>query len=115
MLKATQELVNKFQQEHEVYIDAQDLESYWVITARIPKKQQTLHHVHYAQKFVTSRSEKGSVLIVVNPDASDAYIVENWGEMDMFDDFVKKALVRIRENRDAAGEGVTGDCGTSCS
>jgi len=115
MHTTTQELVNGFQREHEVYLDTQDLKTYWVITARIPKKQQTLHHLHYARKFITTPHEKGSVLIVVNPDVSDAYTVENWGEMDTFEDFVKKALIRIQESQTTTDEREGGDCGTSCS
>jgi len=115
MREETQNLVNKFQQEHEVYLDTQNLETYWVITARVPKKEGTLHHVHRARKYITARNEGGSVLIIPHPEVSDAYFVESWGAMDSFDDFVEKTLDRILADMNAIeNEGAEG-CGTNCS
>jgi hypothetical protein len=108
MREEIQELVKKFEQDYEIPVDAQNLEMYWVVTARIPKKEETLHHVHRAGKYI-------SVLIVLNPQISDDYVVENWGEMDTFEDFVKKALTRILEDKNAANEGQAEGCGTSCA
>jgi hypothetical protein len=115
MREEIQELVKKFEQDYEIPVDAQNLETYWVVTARIPKKEETLHHVHRAGKYITTRNERGSVLIVLNPQISDDYVVENWGEMDTFEDFVKKALTRILEDKNAADEGQAEGCGTSCA
>lgn len=115
MREETQELVKKFEQDYEIPVDAQNLETYWAITARIPKKEETLHNVHRARKYITTRNEKGSVLVVINPEKSDEYVVENWGEMETFEDFVKKALARILEDKNAADEGEAEDCGTSCA
>ncbi|MFA6332179.1 MAG: hypothetical protein WCX22_04440 [Methanoregula sp.] len=115
MREETQELVNKFQQEHEVYLDFKDLETYWVITARVPKKAETLHHVHRARKYITTRNEGGSVLIIPHPEVSDSYFVESWGAMDSFEDFVEKTLDRIRADMNAIDNEEAERCGTRCS
>ena len=106
--------MDEFQKEHEVYLDAQDLVTYWAVTARMPKKQETLHRTHRARKYITSRSEGGSVLILPNPHLADRYLVENWGPMDTFDEFVEKALVRILENKEENDLETEEGCGTSC-
>jgi hypothetical protein len=115
MLNPTRDQVTKFQQEHEVSIDAQHLETPLVITVQIPKKQQTLHQTHYARKFITSRNEGGSVLIVVNPDVSNVHSVENQGEIDTFEDFVEKTLAHTLEDREESDQGPKVCCGASCS
>jgi pyruvate dehydrogenase complex dehydrogenase (E1) component len=114
MLQTTQKDLNKFRQEHEIYVDVQDLETYWVVTARIPKKEETLHRVHRVRKYITSRNDEGNVLILPNPEISENYLVENWGEMDSFDDFVEKALARILIDKEEADQGTGEGCGTSC-
>lgn len=115
MLKTTQEHLNRFQQEHEVYLDAQDLKTYWAVTARIPKKGDLAHRSHRARKYITARTEGGSVLILPNPHLADVYFVENWGEMGSFDEFIEKALVRILEDKEETDRGEEEVCGASCS
>lgn len=115
MQEQTREILKKFEQDHEVYIDAQNLESYWVINARIPKKTESMHHTHQGRKYVTTRNEGGSVLILPNPEISNAYFVENWGEMDTFEEFVDKTLARILEEMNAAEQGEAEGCGTGCA
>ncbi|MDD1694573.1 MAG: hypothetical protein LUQ71_07595 [Methanoregula sp.] len=115
MREAISELLKKFEQEHEIYVDAQDLESYWVINARVPKRTETLHNAHRGRKYITTRNEGGSVLIVPNPQVSDAYFVENWGVMDTFEDFVDTALARILDSLNAAEQGEAEGCSTGCT
>jgi hypothetical protein len=115
MQKTTREHVTRFQKDHGVCLDTRNLESYWVITARIPKNLESLHHVHYARKFIASRNEGGSVLIITNPQVSDNYAVENWGEMDSFDNFVEKALAQILADKIAMDTQETGECGAGCA
>jgi hypothetical protein len=115
MREETQDLLKKFEQDYEIPVDAQNTEINWVITPRIPKNQETLHHAHRVRKYITTRNLKGHVLLVLNPQTSDDYVVENWGEMDTFEDFVKKALTRILEDKNAADEGQAEGCGTSCA
>jgi len=114
MLETTQKQLNKFRRDHEIYVDADDLETYWVVTARIPKKEETLHHVHYERKYVTSRNNEGNVLILPHPEVSESYTAENWGGMDAFDDFVIKALARIQEDKEEADQVPREGCGESC-
>jgi hypothetical protein len=86
-----------------------------MVTARIPKKQETLHHVHYARKYITSRNEEGNILIIPQPERSDVYLVENWGKMETFDDFLEKALARILEDKKESDTGNEEGCGKGCS
>ncbi len=114
MLPETENHVRKFQQETEVYLDTRDLKDYWVITARPPKGGDELHHTHRSRKFVSSRNMDGAVLVLPDPELSPQYTVENWGTMDRFEDFVEKAMDRIRTDMDQFSQGSTGECGASC-
>jgi hypothetical protein len=115
MKETTQELIKKFEQDYEIYIGATDALTYWVIHARVPKSQEEgLHHLHLGKKYVAGPNQDGNVLVIPDPRRSDAYTVESWGQMDTFDDFVKKALARILSDKDAADQGQEGGCGTSC-
>jgi hypothetical protein len=115
MWEKTQQLVKKFEQDYEVYIDATDALTYWIIHARIPKSQEEgLHHLHLGKKYISGPNQDGNVLILPDPRISDAYQVESWGKMESFDDFVKKALASILADRNAADKGQEKGCGTSC-
>jgi hypothetical protein len=107
-------VLEKFKQEHEVYVDAQDLKSYWLVHARLPKRLGGQHSGHAGRKYVSSRNEKGTVLVLTNPEISDGYVLESWGVMETFDEFVNKALTRILEDMDETARGTTGGCETSC-
>lgn len=114
MLPETESHVKKFQKETEVYLDTSDLKDYWVITARPPKKQDDLHHIHRSRKFVSSRNMDGAVLVLPDPEISPQYTVESWGEMNRFEDFVEKAMERIREDMAEFNQGKGGECAESC-
>jgi hypothetical protein len=115
MWEKTQQLLKKFEQDYEVYVDATDALTYWIIHARIPKSQEEgLHHLHIGKKYISGPNQDGNVLILPDPRISDAYQVESWGKMESFDDFVKKALASILADRNAADEGQEKGCGTSC-
>jgi hypothetical protein len=115
MLKKTQELIKKFEQDHEVYLDAHDEKSYWVITARIPKKTEDVHHTHRMQQYVSARQEKGMVLIMPDPESSRRFTVENWGAMDTIDEFVERSFGRILDDKEEYDKGLQESCETSCS
>jgi hypothetical protein len=116
MLEKTQQLLKKFEEEHEVYVDATDSQYYWVMHARIPKGQEEgLHHLHLGKKYISGPNQDGSILILTDPRISDAYQVESWGTIKSFDDFVKKGLARILADKDAIEKGQEEGCGTSCS
>jgi hypothetical protein len=112
----TQETLKKFEQDHEIYVNATEALTYWVIYAKIPRvKKEDLHNVHIGKRYVTGPNEDGNVLIFPDPMISDAYMVESWGRMDTIDDFVKKALTHILSEKDAPESGNNEGCGSSCS
>jgi len=115
MLEKTQQLLKKFEQEHEVYVDATDAQYYWIIHARVPKgHEEGLHHLHLDKKYISGPTQEGSVLIMPDPRISDAYQVESWGKLESFDDFVKKGLASILADKDARDQGQEEGCGSSC-
>ncbi len=106
MKEQTQALVKKFEQDYEIYISATDALTYWIIHARVPKShEEGLHHLHLGKKYVSGPNQEGNVLIISDPERSDAYTVESWGTMESIDDFVKKALARILSDRNAPDAG----------
>ena len=115
MREETQVLIKKFEQDYGITVDARNRETYWVVTARIPKNRGTLLRVYQARKYIATRNDRGSVLIVPNYQVSERYFVETWGEMDTFEGFVKKALARILADRNTADNEETEGCGISCA
>jgi hypothetical protein len=98
MLKKTEDLLKKFEQEHEIYVEARDQKSYWEVTAKMPKKIDGLHRLHRTKKYVTGREQDGSVLIIQNPEVYETYTVEKWGTLPTFDAFVNKVLVALQQD-----------------
>jgi|WetSurMetagenome_2_1015567.scaffolds.fasta_scaffold250828_3 hypothetical protein len=112
MGEKTQQLVKKFEQDYEVYVEAIDALTYGIIHARIPKSQEEgLHHLHLGKKYISGPNQDGNVLILPDPRISDAYQVESWGKMESFDDFIKKlspvflltGMQRTKDMRKVAG------------
>jgi hypothetical protein len=112
MEKNIQELLKQFENEHEVLMSADDMKSYWIITARIPEKQGSHHH---GRKFISGRNEEGNVLVFSNPEIMDVYSIENWGDMKTFEDFVDKALAALRTGMMESEQKLQEGCGTGCS
>jgi hypothetical protein len=110
LYKKTEDLLKKFEQEYEVYIDARDQKVYWMITAKMPKKTDDLHNLHREKQYISGRDQGGTVLIIQNPQVYENYTIEQWGPMDTFDDFVSKAISAIKEDI----EEWENDCKTSC-
>ena len=90
MREEIQELIKKCEHDYGITVDARDQETYWVITARIPKNQETLFRGDHVRKYIATRNDRGSVLIVPDPQVSDRYFVETWGEMETFGGFCEK-------------------------
>jgi hypothetical protein len=111
MEKMTGELLKKFEQEHEIYVSAQDAQTFWVVNARIPKGQGS-HH--YSRKYVSGPNERGNVIIFQNYESSEAYAAENWGTMATFEDFLNRALTSILEQKTESEQGEGEECKT-CS
>jgi hypothetical protein len=116
MQAKTLELIKKFEQDNEIYVSATEALTYWVVYARVTRNQEEgeIHHLHHGRKYVSGPNEDGNVLIMRDPFASDAYSAESWGPMETIDDFVKKALARILEDKNAADRGEEEGCGTGC-
>ncbi len=114
MVTGLKERLKKFEQEHEIYVDARDLLNYWTITARIPKKGDNVHHTHYMRQFITARHETGVVIVLPDPEVYMTYSVEDWGRLESIDDFVDKALPRILADKEESDAGVQENCGQSC-
>ena len=118
--------LKKFEQDYEIYVDAQDAKSYWFVVARIPKKQDSpvlnpydqpdrLHHMHRGKKYISGLNEEGNVLVFSDPEITENYSIENWGKMDTFDDFVDKALADILAEKEESEKGFKEGCGTGCT
>jgi hypothetical protein len=108
----TKQLIKKFEEDYEVYVDATDALTYWIIHARIPKSQEKgLHHLHLGKKYISGPNLDGNVLILPDPGIPDAYKGESWGKMESFDDLKKKrspvflltGMRRTKDRRKVAG------------
>ena len=110
-MEKTQDLLKNFEQAHEIYVSAQDAQTFWMVNARIPKKQESHHQ---SRKYVSGPNENGNVLIFPDYQRSDAYVTENWGAMDSFDDFVDKALTAILADKAESDQKLQEGCGSSC-
>jgi hypothetical protein len=125
MMKNMKDRLKKFEQDFEIYVDAQDAKSYWFVMARIPRKQDSpvlnpydqpdrLHHLHRSKKYISGLNEEGNVLVFSEPETTENYSIENWGKMDTFDDFVEKALASILAEKEESDKGMKEGCGTGC-
>ena len=111
VLKKTEDLLKKFEQDHEIYVDAQDAKSYWMATARIPKKDDSHHR---GRRYISGRNEEGNVLLFSDPDMMDSYSIENWGSMKTFEDFVDKALLAVLADKEESDQKQKEGCGAGC-
>ena len=95
MTETVKERLKKFEREHEVYVDAADEKSYWIVTAKIPQKGK---HTHRMKQFIGAINARGSVVVIDNPVLSENYYVEQWDNTGTFDDFLDRAFKRILED-----------------
>lgn len=105
------ELLKKFEQDHEIYVSAQNAQTFWMVNARIPKKQESHHR---SRKYVSGPNEKGNVLIFPDYQRSDAYVTENWGLLKTFEEFVQKALTSLLSEKEEYDLKQQEGCGASC-
>jgi hypothetical protein len=113
MMEKTQNLLKKFERDYEMSVGATDALTYWIVYARIPNPPgDDVHHMHHGKKYVSGPNQNGNVLIFPEPMMSDAYLVESWGEMESFDDFVIKALASILADKKMVDAGQNDRCGT---
>jgi hypothetical protein len=111
MLTTTRDRLEQFRKEQGIEVTAQDLVTYWVITVQFPDRYDSLHHVHRPKKYIMSRYDGGNVLVLPYPQRSDNYLIEHWGVMRTFDDFVETALARILEDMEESDRGIEEGCG----
>ena len=64
MLEKTQELLKKFEQDHEIYVGATDALTYWIVDARTPTGKEGFHNLHTGKRYVSGPNEGGNVLIL---------------------------------------------------
>jgi hypothetical protein len=107
MAGSVQERLKKFEQEHEVYVDAKDEKSYWIITAKIPRKEK---HAHRMKQYIGALNAKGSVVVIDNPVLSENYYVEQWENIGSFDDFLERGFKRILEDMEENESGSKKSC-----
>jgi hypothetical protein len=109
--KKTLGLLKKFEQDHEIYVDAQDAQFYWMTNSRIPKKQESHHR---AGRYISGRNEEENVLIFSYHNIMDTCCIENRGTIASFEDFADKALAAIPGNWEESDRKLQEGCGTSC-
>jgi len=98
MFRKTEDMLKKFEQEHEVYVEARDQKSYWEVTAKMPRKIDSLHRIHRTKQYISGREQEGNVLIIQNPEVFESYTIEQWGGLATFDDFVARTLEALKED-----------------
>jgi hypothetical protein len=111
VMEKTQDLLKKFKKDHEIYVSVLDAQTFWMVNARIPKKQE-VHHS--SRKYVSGPNENGNVLIFPDHERTEAYVTENWGTRETFNDFVQKALTVIQRDREESDKKLQEGCRTSC-
>ena len=52
----------------------------------------------WGRKYITTPTAGGQVLVVRNPQSSETFTTESWGDLPSYDSFVKKVLARVEEN-----------------
>ncbi|HTY15450.1 MAG TPA: hypothetical protein VMC42_07055 [Methanoregulaceae archaeon] len=95
MAESVKARLKKFERDHEVYVDAVDEKSYWIITAKIPQSQK---HAHRMKQYIGAINARGSVVVIDNPVLSENYHVEQWENIGTFDDFLERGFERILED-----------------
>lgn len=115
MKAETIDLLKKFEQEHEIYVSADDTKFYWIVTARIPGNDETFHHVHQGKTYVSGQNQDGNVLIFPDPDLPERYTLESWGKLNSFEEFVDKTLESILAEKEEHAKGLAEGCGTQCA
>ena len=116
MREETQALLKKFEQDHEINVGVTETLISWSVFAEMHEKTMTGFNTrHIGKRYVTGPNENGRVRIFSDIRNSDAYEEESWGTMELCDDFVKKALARILEDKTAMDREGADVCTTRCA
>lgn len=103
----TIEMVKEFEKEYRVRIETHESHEhpvYWEVMVWMTKTadyakitgKADLPRV-WGRKYVSTPMAGGQVLVIRNPQKSDIFTVESWGEVPSYDSFVEKVLERVRE------------------
>jgi hypothetical protein len=52
----------------------------------------------WGRRYLTTPTAGGQVMVVRNPQKSNAFTTETWGPVASYDDFVKKVLDQVKDN-----------------
>jgi len=52
----------------------------------------------WGRKYITTPTAGGMVLVIRNPQSSDTFTTETWGDIPSYDSFVEKVLDRVKES-----------------
>jgi len=116
MREETLELIKKFEQDNEIKVGVTETLTSWSIFAQMHKKTETGYDTrHIGKKFVSGPNENGTIKIYSDLRNSDAYSEESWGTMNVYDDFVEKALDHILADKNAMDRKEADVCTTRCA
>ena len=108
MKQDTLTMVKQFEKEHAVRIETHESTEhpvYWEVTVWMTRSadyqkitgKADLPRV-WGRKYVTTPTAQGQVLVIRNPQKSDIFTVESWGDLPSYDSFVEKVLDRTAES-----------------
>jgi hypothetical protein len=108
MKQKTFKMVKQFEKEHSVRIETHEPPEhpvYWEVTVWMTKLadyekitgKADLPRV-WARKYITTLTAGGQVLVIRNPQKSNTFTVESWGDLPSYDSFVEKVLDRVKES-----------------
>jgi len=108
MKQDTLKMVKQFEKDHAVRIETHESTEhpvYWEVTVWMTRSadyqkitgKADLPRV-WGRKYVTTPTAQGQVLVIRNPQKSDIFTVESWGDLPSYDSFVEKVLDRTTES-----------------
>ncbi len=108
MQKPTIEMVKTFEKAYGVRVEAHESHEhpiYWEVTVWMTKTsdyewmtgKKDVPRV-WGRKYLTTPSAHGQVMVMKNPQRSNAFTLETWGSLASYDEFVKKVLDQVKEN-----------------
>jgi hypothetical protein len=108
MEQKTIELVKQFEKEHGMRVETHESHEhpvFWEVTVWMTKTadyqwmrgKKDIPRV-WGRKYLTTPTAEGQVLVVRNPQKSNAFTAESWGPIGSYDEFVKKVLNQVKDN-----------------
>lgn len=108
MQKPTIEMVKAFEKAQGVRVEAHESHDhpiYWEVTVWMTKTadyewmtgKKEVPRV-WGRKYLTTPTAGGQVMVMKNPQRSNAFTIETWGTLSSYDEFVKKVLDQVKKN-----------------